>query len=125
MPRAAATLEAIRYSWWVDNEIGKAFAKRQALMKEHGKKGIADHSADPRHPCHYGYCYPASASTQPRPGRIVGNRSGACDLSFSRLWPEPPAEQEVNAGTLRLLDSRAWPALGDASSTWHASHGTQ
>jgi hypothetical protein len=25
-------------SWWVDNEIGKAFAKEQALMKEPMKK---------------------------------------------------------------------------------------
>ena len=25
-------------SWWVDNEIGKAFAKEQALMKERGNK---------------------------------------------------------------------------------------
>ena len=28
-------------SWWVDNEIGKAFAKEQALMKERGKKTLA------------------------------------------------------------------------------------
>ena len=28
-------------SWWVDNEIGKAFAKEQALMKEHKKKVLA------------------------------------------------------------------------------------
>lgn len=28
-------------SWWVDNEIGKAFAKEQALMKERKKKVLA------------------------------------------------------------------------------------
>jgi hypothetical protein len=28
-------------SWWVDNEISKAFAKEQALMKERGKKILA------------------------------------------------------------------------------------
>jgi hypothetical protein len=28
-------------SWWVDNEIGKAFAKEQAIMKERGKKTLA------------------------------------------------------------------------------------
>jgi TIR domain-containing protein/pentapeptide repeat protein len=28
-------------SWWVDNEIGKAFAKEQALMKERQKKVLA------------------------------------------------------------------------------------
>jgi TIR domain/Pentapeptide repeats (8 copies) len=28
-------------SWWVDNEIGKAFAKEQALMRERGKKTLA------------------------------------------------------------------------------------
>ena len=28
-------------SWWVDNEIGKAFAKEQALMKERGHKTLA------------------------------------------------------------------------------------
>jgi hypothetical protein len=28
-------------SWWVDNEIGKAFAKEQTLMKERGKKVLA------------------------------------------------------------------------------------
>jgi len=71
------------------------------------------------HPYNQGFTCPTTAPA----GRIVGNRSRACDLSFSRLWPEPPAEREVNAGTLRLQDSRAWPASGDASSTWHASHG--
>jgi hypothetical protein len=28
-------------SWWVDSEIGKAFAKEQALMKERGQKTLA------------------------------------------------------------------------------------
>jgi TIR domain len=28
-------------SWWVDNEIGKAFAKEQTLMKERQKKALA------------------------------------------------------------------------------------
>jgi hypothetical protein len=28
-------------SWWVDHEIGKAFAKEQALMKERRKKVLA------------------------------------------------------------------------------------
>ena len=28
-------------SWWVDNEIGKAFAKEQVLMKERRKKVLA------------------------------------------------------------------------------------
>jgi hypothetical protein len=28
-------------SWWVDNEIGKAFAKEQSLMKERGKRTLA------------------------------------------------------------------------------------
>jgi hypothetical protein len=28
-------------SWWVDNEIGKAFAKEQGLMRERGKKVLA------------------------------------------------------------------------------------
>jgi hypothetical protein len=28
-------------SWWVDHEIGKAFAKEQTLMKERGKKVLA------------------------------------------------------------------------------------
>ena len=28
-------------SWWVDNEIGKAFDKEQKLMKERGKKVLA------------------------------------------------------------------------------------
>jgi hypothetical protein len=28
-------------SWWVDHEIGKAFAKEQALMKQRGKKVLA------------------------------------------------------------------------------------
>lgn len=28
-------------SWWVDNELGKAFAKEQALMRERQKKVLA------------------------------------------------------------------------------------
>ena len=28
-------------SWWVDDEIGKAFAKEQQLMKERGEKTLA------------------------------------------------------------------------------------
>ena len=28
-------------SWWVDDEIGKAFAKEQALMKERKMKVLA------------------------------------------------------------------------------------
>jgi hypothetical protein len=33
--------EASLQSWWVDNEIGKAFAKEQLLMKERGHKVLA------------------------------------------------------------------------------------
>jgi hypothetical protein len=31
----------LKKGWWVDNEIGKAFAKEQALMKEREEKILA------------------------------------------------------------------------------------